>query len=180
MLALWKRPNQGPNQETAEAKGSLRSTGLAWGYCVLVYSWGIVFVILVEPWTGYEWENGSQCQFLLIFFLYKGLLAICHAPWSPTVTWVCFLTVSLPRCFHHPLFIILFWPVCCTCVLLNCFMHLELFVKLWTVVFLPQEICLSLLYEEIWLCSSLLGSVALQSEVCTHEYQSECLSKSPE
>lgn len=59
-------------------------------------------------------------------------------------------------------------------------MHLELFVKLWTVVFLPQEICLSLLYEEIWLCSSLLGSVALQGEVCTHEYQSECLSKSPE
>lgn len=44
-----------------------------------------------------------------------------------------------------------------------------MFVRLWTVVFLPQEICLSQLYEEIWLCSSLLGSVALQSEVCTHE-----------
>lgn len=59
-------------------------------------------------------------------------------------------------------------------------MHLELLIRLWTVVFLPQEICLSQLYEEIWLCSSLLVSMALQSEVCTHEYWSACLSKSPE
>lgn len=90
MLALWKRPNQGPNQETAEAKGPLRSTGLAWGYCVLVYSWGIVFVILVEPWTGYEWENGSQCQFLLIFSVQESvsdlpctLKSYCHVGLFP-------------------------------------------------------------------------------------------------
>lgn len=114
------------------------------------------------------------------FFLYKSLLAICHAPWSPTVTWACFLPVSLPRYFCHLVSIVLSRPLRCTCVLLNCFMHLEQFVSLRAVVFLPQEICVSILYEEIWLRSSLLESLALHSEVCTHEYRSERLSKTPE
>lgn len=54
------------------------------------------------------------------------------------------------------------------------------FVRLWAVVFLPRETCVSILCEETWLHSSLLEIAALHSEVCTHEYRSECLSKSPE
>jgi len=37
-----------------------------------------------------------------------------------------------------------------------------------------------MLYEEICLHSSLLENVALHSKVCTHKYQSERLSESPE
>lgn len=87
---------------------------------------------------------------------------------------------ALPRYFHHPLFIILSRPLCCTCVPLNCFLHLEQFVRLWAIIFLPREICVSILCEEIWLHSSLLESMALHSKVCKQEYRSERLSKSPE